>query len=64
MAAFRDLQNRSVTVARALMNEFPVLKASESQEEKCVALLCPSSLEFLLLWLALIRCGFSVLLVA
>lgn len=57
---FQDLQDVSISLGRILCKDAPSLTTSE----KTVALLCPSSTSFLLHWLALMRLGYSVLLIA
>lgn len=61
--AFKDLQQYSIADARDIgqllhENETP------STQDKTIALLCPSSVDFLFGWLALMRLGYSVLLIA
>jgi hypothetical protein len=41
-----------------------VVENKISEEQKCVGLICPSSEDFLFVWLGLMRAGFSVLLIA
>lgn len=57
---FQDLRLSSILVGQRLRKcgQLP------SETEKTVALLCPSSVSFLLHWLALMRLGYSVLLIA
>ncbi|EME81979.1 uncharacterized protein MYCFIDRAFT_29743 [Pseudocercospora fijiensis CIRAD86] len=55
---FQDVLSRSVGTANALAGILEV------DGRKVVALLCPSTVEFLFTWLGLIRLGHSVLLVA
>ncbi|KAK5256444.1 putative NRPS-like protein biosynthetic cluster [Cryomyces antarcticus] len=63
--SFKDMQRGSLNVAQLLFDQLsrgehsPVLS-----ERQTFALLCPSSEEFLFTWLALMRLGHSVLLLA
>ncbi|TKA76412.1 hypothetical protein B0A49_05399, partial [Cryomyces minteri] len=63
--SFKDIQRGSLNVAQLLFDQLskgehsPVLS-----ERQTFALLCPSSEEFLFTWLALMRLGHSVLLLA
>ncbi|KAF7192617.1 Adenylate-forming reductase [Pseudocercospora fuligena] len=55
---FKDVLSRSISTANALSASLGV------EGRQVVALLCPSTVEFLFTWLGLIRLGHSVLLVA
>lgn len=57
---FEDLRRTSISLGRRLWEHGSPL----SESEKTVALLCPSSLAFLTHWLALMRMGYSTLLIA
>ncbi|TVY71259.1 Adenylate-forming reductase Nps10 [Lachnellula suecica] len=57
--SFGDLDRGSENVALELVS---VIK--EQRTQQCVALLCPSSVDFLFAWLALMKLGVSVLLIA
>ena len=57
---FGDIKKRSQTVVKLLLGLVP----SGTSSGRTVALLCASTAEFLFTWLALIRMGYPVLLVA
>ncbi|TVY87444.1 Adenylate-forming reductase [Lachnellula willkommii] len=59
--SFSHLYKGSKTVARKLS---PYLDSGNSGKPSCVALLCPSSIDLLFTWLALMRMGTAVLLIA
>ncbi|TVY30049.1 Adenylate-forming reductase [Lachnellula hyalina] len=59
--SFEDLCNGSKTVAKEL---YPYINAGNIGNPSCVALLCSSSIDLLFTWLALMRIGTSVLLIA
>jgi acyl-CoA synthetase (AMP-forming)/AMP-acid ligase II len=58
--AFEDLLQGSIAIGQVLSKS---LQANTSPT-KTVALLCPSSIDFLFAWLGLMRLGHSVLLIA
>ena len=58
--AFEDLRQGSITIGQALSKSLH----ADTLSGKTVALLCPSSIDFLFAWLGLMRLGCSVLLVA
>lgn len=58
--AFEDLRQGSIAIGQVLSKS---LRANTSPT-KTVALLCPSSIDFLFAWLGLMRLGHSVLLIA
>jgi thioester reductase-like protein len=57
---FQDLRDISTFVGRRIGKSI----SPSSENKKTVALLCPSSILFLVHWLALMRLGYSVLLIA
>lgn len=61
LLSFQDLVNESKLIAEEFKR---IVVPPRTKSWECVALLCPSSLDFLLAWLGLMRAGFSVLLVA
>ena len=65
-AGFRDLQKRSSAYGKQLHGCIPERWRFESPSSplRTLALLSPSSIEFALAWLGLIRLGYSVLLIA
>lgn len=56
--SFREVRNTSLMVAEKLQPHL------NSKQGSTIALLCPSSPEFMFIWLSLIRLGFPVLLLA
>ncbi|QDS75794.1 putative secondary metabolism biosynthetic enzyme [Venturia effusa] len=56
--AFKDLRDGSARLASEFRSQLG------NQSHHTVALLCPSSIEFVFAWLALMRAGFSVLIIA
>ena len=56
-SAFDDLRRGSIAMGQAL-------SVSLRRSRRTVALLCPSSIDFLFAWLGLMRMGHSVLLIA
>ena len=61
LRAFEDLERGSVVVAKELS---PLLSKDKLGTWTCVGLLCASSPELLFTWLALMKLGISVLLIA
>ena len=67
---FEDVLNGSLAVAGLLLQDetlrpnVDVGTGQRSHVERTVALLCPSSADFLFTWLALMRLGYGVLLIA
>ena len=61
-SAFQDLQLLSTSLGNRLLQYGPL--SPPTQSHKTVAFLCPSSIDFLFGWLALMRLGYSVLLIA
>ncbi|TVY33989.1 Adenylate-forming reductase [Lachnellula subtilissima] len=59
--SFEDLCKGSKAVAKEL---YPYINAGNIGKPSCVALLCSSSIDLLFTWLALMRIGTSVLLIA
>ncbi|KAG0645137.1 Nonribosomal peptide synthase, partial [Hyphodiscus hymeniophilus] len=59
---FEDLRKGSLMVSKLALPLVPQNK--ERSSETCVALLCPSSIDFLFAWLGFMRAGLSVLLIA
>ncbi|CZR69636.1 related to nonribosomal peptide synthetase MxcG [Phialocephala subalpina] len=62
LLTFEDLRNCSVAAASELTQT--IRSRDTDGSTKCVALLCASSLDFLLTWLGLMRAGIAVLLLA
>ena len=62
VSAFQDLQQLSISLAHRLA-QYDSL-SPPVQLNKTVAFLCSSSVDFLFGWLALMRLGFAVLLIA
>lgn len=60
--AYRDLQQISSVVARELHQLLS--RESDGPTSRTVALLCPSSVDFLFTWLGLMCAGYAVLLIA
>lgn len=60
LLTFSAIRNRSVLVASLLSRHI----GDELSRQSTVALLCPSSPDFLFIWLALMRLGHAVLLIA
>ncbi|KAE9375906.1 acetyl-CoA synthetase-like protein [Stipitochalara longipes BDJ] len=60
--SFRDLRRGSVGVVNSLKEL--VVEDDLAGRQPCVALICPSSEDFLFAWLGLMRAGFAVLLIA
>lgn len=60
--SFNGLKRGSIVVAKSLTHL--VVENKIIDEQKCVGLICPSSEDFLFVWLGLMRAGFSVLLIA
>ena len=60
--AFQELRNGSMLAAEELTRV--LAKGDSTSNSKCIALLCPSSIDFLFAWLGLMRAGSSVLLIA
>lgn len=61
-AAYVELLDRSTAVAARLIDSG--IPFNDTQEEKIVSLLCPTGLDFLLAWIALMRMGYGVVFVA
>lgn len=61
-AAFGDLYLGSLAAAQELRNLVPT--GDGQSPKKCVALVCASSIDFLFVWLGLMRAGSAVLLIA
>lgn len=66
LSAFDQLRIRSLQTAYDLSNSIKISCKNSGQESMgtTVALLCPSSVDFLFIWLGLMRLGYSVLLIA
>ena len=62
VSAFQDLQQLSISLAHRLAQYGSLSTPAEPNET--VAFLCPSSVDFLFGWLALMRLGYAVLLIA
>ena len=61
-SAFRDLQRISLSLGHSLLQYGSL--SPPVQANQTLAFLCPSSVDFLFAWLALMRLGYSVLLLA
>ncbi len=61
---YGDLKRGSVIISERLSQLLHGLAPETSSLSRVVALLCPSSVDFLFTWLGLMRKGFSVLLIA
>lgn len=57
--AFHDLRRKTLAYAHAFEQIL-----SDRRPSRTIGLLCPSSEDFLFAWLGLMRCGYSVLLIA
>ncbi|KAL1304897.1 hypothetical protein AAFC00_003815 [Neodothiora populina] len=58
--SFSDIENGSANLAKVLKQRY----GGKLADSKTVALICPSTPEFLFMWLALMRLGHAVLLIA
>lgn len=61
---FQDLQRLSIALSYKLLEYGPLSASRPVQANRTVAFVCPSSIDFLFGWLALMRLGCSVLLIA
>jgi len=62
--AFGDLHRLSLSLAKMLERDMGFPDISCLSPGKIIALLCPSSEELLITWLALVKSGYGVLLIA
>ncbi|KAI9170877.1 Adenylate-forming reductase [Paramyrothecium foliicola] len=60
--SFRELRHLSISAASHLLSH--VAPATEDASESYIALLCRSSMDFVMTWLGLMRLGYAVLLMA
>ncbi len=63
-SAFQDLRQSSISLGHRLLQHGPLSAPPLVGTHRTVALLCSSSIDFLFAWLALMRLGYSVLLIA
>ncbi|RDW75205.1 hypothetical protein BP6252_06347 [Coleophoma cylindrospora] len=64
VVSFRNMRDYSLKIAHHLISQMPQDPESQNHDAVCVALLCYTSFDFILMWLGLIRAGYQVLLLS